>query len=261
MQKTSFATLSVLITSLCAQNVFAQASSDDELIADEIIVEGEKVIRTLRETPTSTAVISGEEAAKPKHQTVQDVIQSVPNVFSPDSPSLPSIRGVDGSGGLIGGTALTTGAQPRVPVIVDGVPRPLVIGATSSLVSPWDLSTIEVARGPQGTTTGRNALAGAIRVNTNDPVYEFEAAARGHFFDQDGTIGGAFLLNMPIVQNEIAVRIAGQVSDGTTFVEVTDPALSQADRNFVEDEKFRNVRGKLLITPEALPDLELLFTV
>ncbi|MEM7508369.1 MAG: TonB-dependent receptor plug domain-containing protein, partial [Pseudomonadota bacterium] len=137
----------------------AQTPNADErpLVMDEIIVEGEKVFRTLREVPASTVVIPGDVAEAPQNQTVNDVIQGIPNVFAPESFNLPAIRGIDGSAGQIGGAALTTGAQPRVPIIVDGVPRPLTIGSTPSVNTPWDIKAVEVARGPQGTTTGRNA--------------------------------------------------------------------------------------------------------
>lgn len=41
--------------------------------------------------------------------------------------------------------------------------------------SPWDVEQIEVLRGPQSTTQGRNTMAGAIVVNTKDPTFDWEA--------------------------------------------------------------------------------------
>ncbi|MEM7191048.1 MAG: TonB-dependent receptor, partial [Pseudomonadota bacterium] len=233
---------------------------DEELVGEDIIVEGEKVLRTLDETPSSVAVISGEAAASPANRTAQDAIQSVPNVLAPESSNLPAVRGIDGSAGLTGGAALTTGAQPRIPIIVDGVARPIAIGATPSLASNWDLRAVEVARGPQGTTTGRNALAGAVRIWTNDPVYSFEGAVRANFFTEEATFGGAFMLNMPVVENQVALRVAGNGSFGSTFVNVIDPALNADQQDEVEEERFSSLRAKVLITPEAIPELELLLT-
>ncbi|WP_422368087.1 TonB-dependent receptor domain-containing protein [Pelagibius sp.] len=226
---------------------------------EPIVVEGEKIGRTLRETPASTVVI-GPEADTPLSRNSRDAIQGIPNVLVEDNANVPSIRGIDGSAGQTGGAALSTGAQPRVNIIVDGVPRPLTIGATPTINSTWDLEAIEVARGPQSTTTGRNSLGGAIRVSTIDPSFDYEAAARGSYFDQDGTVGGALMANLPILEDQIAARFTAERSHGKTYVNVVEPAVA-AVRDDIESEDYARYRGKVLITPNAAEDLELLFSV
>ncbi|MEM8836475.1 MAG: TonB-dependent receptor [Pseudomonadota bacterium] len=242
----------------------AASSQDGDVLLDEVvIVEGEKIGRSLQEV-TPSIVVLGEEADTPKNFDVREAIQGIPNVLNEEGDSLPSIRGVQGTN-IIGGPALSTGSQPRVPVIIDGVPRPLVGSAVPSLASVWDVEAIEVARGPQATTTGRNALAGAVRIQTKDPTNELEGKARINYFNQDGTIGGAFLLNVPIVDDQLAVRFTAEASDGESFVEVLPFALggdvSAEAVDVIEDEEFRRFRGKVLFTPEAVPGLELKFTV
>lgn len=242
----------------------AMPSGQDEgapLRLDGIVVQGEKLFRTLRQTPASTVVIPGFVADVPQNRDLREAIEAVPNVYAPESFNAPAIRGIDGNAGQAGGAALSTGAQPRVNIIVDGVPRPYTISSVPTLNSTWDLDTVEVARGPQSTTTGRNSLGGAIRVLTNDPVFDLEAAARTGYFNQDGTIAGAVMANVPLIDDQVALRVTGEVSDGDTFVEVTDPALSPGERDEAEEEQFRRFRGKLLVTPAALPGLEVLMQV
>ena len=36
----------------------------------------------------------------------------------------------------------------------------------------YDIASIEVLRGPQGTFVGQNATGGAVFVNTNDPIID-----------------------------------------------------------------------------------------
>ncbi|MEM8836460.1 MAG: TonB-dependent receptor [Pseudomonadota bacterium] len=248
------------------------SSQDGDFLLDEVvIVEGEKIGRSLQEI-TPSIVVLDDSVDRPQNLDQREAIQGIPNVLNEEGGQLPSIRGIDGSAGQIGGNSFTTGAQPRVPIIVDGVPRPLTIGATPSLNSVWDVEAIEVARGPQATTTGRNALGGAIRVQTKDPTNKFEAKARLNYFNQDGTLGGAFLVNVPIVDDQLAVRFTAEASDGETFVEVLPgaatsfppgflPPLSAETADLVEDEEFRRFRGKVLFTPDAVPGLSVKFSV
>lgn len=234
-------------------------ASDGPMVLEPIVVEGQKIGRSLRETPASVVVI-GSEADTARNRESRDALQGIPNLLAEEGPSLPSIRGIDGSAGQIGGAALATGAQPRIPILVDGVPRPLTIGATPSLNSLWDLEVIEVARGPQSTTSGRNSLGGTIRINTKDPTYRHEFATRGSYRTQDETIGGAVMANIPLIEDQLAFRFTAEASDGETFVEITDPNVADFEDE-VEEEAFQRFRGKVLMTPKAVDGLEVLFSV
>ena len=156
----------------------------DPMELDAIIVEGEKIGRPLRETPAST-VVFGREADTPENRRLQDVIKAIPNVLAdPASSTLPSVRGIDGASNLHVNTSFMTGGQPRVNMLVDGVARPFKLSSVSSLSSAWDVEAVEMARGPQSTTTGRSSLAGTVRVSTRDPVHKWESAVRaGYHFN------------------------------------------------------------------------------
>ena len=236
------------------------AEASEPIRLAPIVVQGEKIGRTLRETPASTRVLEGAEVNRPANRDLRDAIEGIPNVLAEEGARLPTIRGIDGSADLLGGPSFTTGAQPRVNVIVDGVPKPLTIGATPTISGVWDLDSLEVARGPQSTTTGRNSLGGAIRVATREPSFDYEAAARSTYFDQDGTFAGAVMVNLPVIEDQLALRVTAEVSEGESFVDVVDPALAD-NRNEVEDEEFRQFRGKLLLTPATAEDLEVLLSV
>ncbi|MEM8793931.1 MAG: TonB-dependent receptor [Pseudomonadota bacterium] len=242
------------------------SSQDNDFLLDEVvIVEGEKIGRSLQEITPSIVVLS-DDVDRPQNFDQREAIQGIPNVLNEEGADLPSIRGIDGSP-VGNASAFSTGAQPRVPIIVDGVPRPLTVNAGPSLNSVWDVEAIEVARGPQATTTGRNAFAGAVRVQTKDPTNKLEGKARLNYFNQDGTVGGALLFNVPIVDEQLAIRFTAEASDGESFVEVLPIAapppfgLSAESAAFVEDEEFRRFRGKILFTPTAVPGLEVKFSV
>ena len=57
-------------------------------------------------------------------------------------------------------------SEPVLAIFQDGVP----VTTTTDALGPYvDIANIDVLRGPQGVSHGRNALAGAVEVNSNKP--------------------------------------------------------------------------------------------
>lgn len=109
----------------------------------------------------------------------------------------------------------------------------------------WDTEKVEVYRGPQST------LAGAIYVKTKDPVFRFEATARG-MGGEDELSTGAGMVNVPLIEDQVALRVAGVYQRSESALDY--PTYERFDRfgDFKEDE-FLSVRSKLLVQPKALP--------
>ncbi|MEM6858620.1 MAG: hypothetical protein AAF559_12175 [Pseudomonadota bacterium] len=61
---------------------------------------------------------------------------------------------------------------------IDDDGMPVANEGLTGAFSLWDVPRIEAQRGPQATVQGRNALAGAIILQTEDPQYDLDAAAR-----------------------------------------------------------------------------------
>ncbi|MEM7060217.1 MAG: TonB-dependent receptor [Pseudomonadota bacterium] len=235
---------------------FALAQSGEELVGEDIIVKGDKVQRSLSDATAGTTIIPGDEAERPINNDIDDALRDQPNVLANEGFSLPSIRGVDSTSGARPG--ITVGSQPRTPILVDDVATPAGDSSTISQITLWDVDSIEVARGPQPTSTGRNAFGGAIRIYTNDPSFNLEAAARASYFTEGGTLNGAFMLNVPVLEDELAVRITGEGSIGQSYVDI-EPVLPAGFDP--EDEIFNRLRGKLLWEPDALSGLSVLLTI
>ena len=66
----------------------------------------------------------------------------------------------------VGAANHTELGHPAVAFYVDGVYSPRPQGATALM---YDLSHVEVARGPQGTLNGRNSTAGAVNLVSAAP--------------------------------------------------------------------------------------------
>ncbi|HWU03097.1 MAG TPA: TonB-dependent receptor, partial [Novosphingobium sp.] len=88
-------------------------------------------------------------------------------------------------------------------VFLDGAP---VINAQFPAMD--DIARVEVLKGPQSVYFGRSTFTGAINFVTKDPGFEFG----GHLKAMYGTYGSNELsasLNVPVVKDVLAVRIAG----------------------------------------------------
>lgn len=95
-----------------------------------------------------------------------------------------------------------TGSSPSVVPYVNDVQ--LNAGGASSF---FDIESIQVLKGPQGTLFGRNATGGAVLYGTAKPTDEFEGylqftAGNYEFFQGQGAI------NAPIVAEKVLLRLA-----------------------------------------------------
>ncbi|MEO1043724.1 MAG: TonB-dependent receptor [Pseudomonadota bacterium] len=178
---------------------------------DQIVVYGTKVDRSLQDVTSSVAVATGEEILREPIIDLYDIIDRIPNVSSTFGGLGFSIRGVDQRGVAGNGATLT--------VYVDDSP----LSNQTTFFGPldsWDLQQVEVYRGPQSTNFGRNSLAGAIYVRTQDPNYEWDAKLRGEV-GNNGVWQTAVAVGGPIIEDKLAFRFAGNWRESDGFIDNT----------------------------------------
>src|SRR3546814_811706 len=79
-----------------------------------------------------------------------------------------------------------------------------------SKIPTYDIANVQVLKGPQGTLFGRNTLGGAILVGTQAPTYNLGGYVQGDYGRYNyRALEGA--INIPIVDDKIALRLAGQI--------------------------------------------------
>ncbi|MGV6875854.1 TonB-dependent receptor [Pseudochelatococcus sp. B33] len=249
-----FGGASITALALLATPVVAQESDAGAVLElPEITVSGEKIERSLQRTASSVTVLTAEDIARrPGAASVSEAIQGVPNVVFPDSVGTPVIRGQDTQGPNTGAGAFFAGTVPRAAINLDGHYlnyNEFYFGATSV----WDVRSIEVFRGPQTTSQGANAIAGAIIVNTNDPTFTPQAAYQAEFGSYS-TKRASFMLSGPLIKDELAARIALDYSGRDTFIDYINPTRVPGNTDL--DFQNANARFKLLWTPKAVPGLE-----
>ncbi|HEY0946691.1 MAG TPA: TonB-dependent receptor [Opitutaceae bacterium] len=206
----------------------------DVVALDKFEVTGEKLGRTLQETQSSVAAYTGEELTRTTDTSLFDVFQRTANTFAVDGGF--SIRGIpnDGFAGLDG--------SPLATVVVDGANLDNKMVADGAL-AVWDLEQIEILRGPQSTSQGRNSLAGAIVARTRNPTFSRDGQARATYAS-DNTYQTALAFGGPLVEDWLAFRVAvdRQYSDGS----ITNLTRNEDDWDRTDLLTFR---GKLLFQP------------
>lgn len=208
--------ISVAVVATLAAPVHKPAMAQDENTAEDpdnlglevIVVTAQKREQSLEEVPISIRAYSAEEIDKLQIDTVTDVAILTPSVAVNDglNPLFTAItiRGI----GDIGGDQATSG------IYLDG----FELSANSSAglgIEFSDIERIEVLRGPQGTTFGRNVIAGAISITTKAVADSFGGYLEGSVENFDG-YGLKGAVDLPLVANVFGMRAAGfyRSSDG-----------------------------------------------
>lgn len=214
-------------------------------------LSGEKIKRAYKDTFTSVGVVTQEDIDNYHVNDLQDSFNHLANVryfHNNQGNSGFQIRGLNADG-----VTQISNSAPLISVVIDGVTQSAE-GLKRGARGTWDVKSIEVLRGPQSTLQGRNALAGTVIVETNDPTYEPELNAKASYDNQDGR-DTAFAVSGPIVEDQLAVRLSGEFRDHAKNTRFTD----RENKPLAKDE-YRNIRGKILIEPEAVEGLRVLLS-
>ncbi len=221
-------------------------------VLPQVMVTGEKITRSIQDTASSVTAVNAEDLESRKGAaSVNDVISDTPNVTYTHTVGAPIIRGQDTQGPNSGSTAFFGGTIPRATINLDGHYLnyyEYVFGATSI----WDVDNLEVFRGPQTTSQGANAIAGAIIVNTKDPTFKPEGAFQVEA-GSNNRQRASLALSGPLVKDELAARLAIDYWGRDTFIDYINGSFAKGATD--HDFKTMNARAKLLWKPQELSAL------
>lgn len=203
----------------------AQKAPDDanETITD-IVVTAQRRSESLQKVPISVSALTNEAMERQGVRSITDIARLTPalsfNSGGDRGLSTIAIRGIESSGG-----ASTTG------LYIDDVPiqaRRVGYGGGSPFPRIFDLSRVEVLRGPQGTLFGAGSQGGTVRFITTPPsLKEWSGYARG---EVSATEHGA-------PSYEVGGAIGGPASDKVGF---RASAWYRRDGGYVDRVDFRN---------------------
>lgn len=180
----------------------------------EIVVTARRREESINTVPVAVTALTSEDIRSKSIETAEDLQKFVPSLNVSSSVTRDdytfSLRGMGPTGGSGPGAVLGGGGTGVVAYFAE-VPT---TAAGPGLF--YDLENVQVAEGPQGTLFGKNTTGGVVLFVPKKPVNDFEGsidAGGGNYSLKTVTA----VVNTPIVDDVLRVRLAGQVVDREGF--------------------------------------------
>ena len=183
---------------------------------EEVIVSAQKRDEAVQDVPISMSVMDANFMVEQGVTDLREALLYVPNVAVEQAGffAAPRARGFTFNNN-------NKAFEPPLGLAIDGIPYtriPYFLAAT------FDLKRIEVLRGPQGTTFGKNTTAGLIHMLTADPTEEFAFSANA----QTGELNRQrveLMASGPVIKDFMNIRVAAFDDKRDGFVENTTDDL------------------------------------
>lgn len=145
---------------------------------EEIIVTARRRAESFQDVPVTMTAFDAEDIRSAGIERPQDFVALTPNVTLVETQnqgtSFLTIRGI----------SQARNSEPSAAILVDGV---LLTNPAQLTQQLFDVQSVEVLKGPQGTIYGRNAIGGAILITTQEPGDELEGRFRLGYDSGPGT--------------------------------------------------------------------------
>jgi len=184
----------IVAATACASAAYAERA------LEEVIVTAQKKDDTLQTVPMTVNAVTAETISKYNLLDFKDIQNVTPGVTIKAQDSRTStiaMRGVN--------VLTDTGYGPGVAIYWNEVNFDIDT-ATKAM---YDIGQIEILRGPQGTLRGITAPAGAVTLTTKRPSFSEIEGNVEQTFGERNLSNSQFGVSLPIIENKLALRVAG----------------------------------------------------
>ena len=212
------------------------AAGDAATDVSEIIVTAQRRSESISRVPIAVTAFSGDELKAQNVIELREVAERMSGVQIFRNPAgQPSfiIRGV----GLVD---TSVNNPPPASVFLDEVYESTNAQAQMPL---YDVAQVEVLKGPQGGSYGRNTTGGAVKIASREPDLArsgLDATASYGSYDRVSLDAGG---SIPLIRDVAALRLATTVQSGGGW------QYSLSDRRDWGDSDVFGVRATLLVAP------------
>lgn len=222
----------------------AQSGTTDAAADNDIIVTAQRRAETLQSVPIAVSAFTGEALERQQIENANDLQLSLPNVTFTKTNFTSSSFTIRGIGDLCTGFA----CDQATGIHVNDMP---LLSTRLFETEYFDLTRVEVLRGPQGTLFGRNATSGVVNFITARPdLNAFGASAQAEYGNYDSIkLNG--MLNLPIA-DWVGARIAGY------YVKRDGYTRNLFDDSDIDGRELYALRGTLRFQPTPDTTLDLI---
>jgi len=204
------------------------------------VVTARRRSENLQKVPVAVTAFSARDLKNQAIKTLTDLAEQTPSLAVTTNNSDPSASNVSLRGQVQ--NDVIPAVEPSVGIYVDDVYFGQTVG--TALTHTFDLSQVEILKGPQGTLYGLNTTGGAIKLTTNQPTDEYHATLQLGLGDYDRR-DGAIMVNFPLVPGLLDLRIDAQADTHSGYGKNTTTGQQ------LDDEDSRSGRFALKFTPNA----------
>tara|TARA_B110001450_G_scaffold254813_1_gene280964 strand:- start:342 stop:2603 length:2262 start_codon:yes stop_codon:yes gene_type:complete len=199
------------LLTLSGIGVAQETAEADSSRLEEIVVTARKRTESIQDVPVAVTAITPGQLERGSIRNIVDVSKLVPNVelheAAQGSHSLsPSIRGLSYDD-------IEKSIESTIGVAIDGV---FMASNSGAVFDFFDVESVEVLRGPQGTLFGRNTIGGVINVQRTEPTGEWGGKIETTFGDEQ-LIDLKGILNMPL-GDKGGIKIAVKDVESKSFL-------------------------------------------
>ncbi len=218
---------------------------------EEIVVTAQKRgVQAVKDIPVSISVVDEKLIRDWGITDVREAMLFVPNVKVEQAGffASPRVRGFSFNNN-------NKAFEPPAGIALEGVPYGRVEYFAAGL---FDTQRIEVLRGPQGTTFGKNTTAGLLNLLSNDPTDTLEGFidVQGGDYERqrfEAAVGG------PLIEDVVNFRIAAVSDDRRGFVYNTTSEVSPDADKYLRGDLRDGVRLKLQFPDLAIGNIKLTY--
>ena len=226
----------------------ASASLFADSVMEEVVVTAQKKEENIQEVPISITKMTGDRVTA-RFAGGEDILalaQAAPGLHVETSNGRLAprfyMRG-------LGNADFTQAASQPVSIVFDEVPMEKV-GFKSFPV--FDIDSIEIGRGPQGTLFGRNTTAGMVHITSRRPTEESEGYIRANLGEM-GTRNIEAAIGGTVIEDQLMARVSILHQNRDNWV---DNGFTQEDDVMGGFDIFA-IRFQALFTPSD--DFSMLF--
>jgi iron complex outermembrane receptor protein len=229
-------TLAIAYTQPVSAQTAAQASASSSTGLEEVIVTARRKEEKAQTVPITITSYNQAQLEKQEVHAATDLNKLVPAIqicCNRGAASFVWIRGIPG----------VIGYFNAIPTVA-GAANPTGLNGNATY---FDLGNLQVLKGPQGTLFGLSTNGGALLFESKKPTNNFE----GYVQAGGGSYGHAEVegvLNIPIVDDKLLLRVGGQFQHTDGFVHDV-----RNDRDFY-DETYGV--GRISLTARPTDDIE-----
>lgn len=243
------------VTTAAAQTAAPARPAVQTAELGEVIVTARKRQESILSVPVVETAIGQQALQRYQTQDLKGIATLVPGVAVGDNllsiGTTISIRGV-------GTSAYDPGVDQAVSLNIDGMQFSQGLAYSSGM---FDMSQVEVLKGPQSLFYGKSSPGGVISVRTADPTDKFELIARaGHEFEANEWRGD-LIVSGPVTDSlKLRLAITGGSQDGfykNAAVGLASTGAINPSSSRMGPDKDYQIRGTALWNPISQFDARL----